>query len=169
MGSFGYSDENDNYGEDFEQSYKGDFEMPGCSECEVDGCYDFMNGNEGYGDHGYNTSADYGMGSNAVAGTRNNSCGVDKVSNRNYNVSGKQYEIVNRNFYNNYYNRYNHYYVTEYDIIKNYVKDFNVYHYCRKTVNGGCQYLGSTTVVAQNGGGASNRRCCYRKNSCGCC
>ena len=84
--------------------------------------------------------------------------------NNTSNVNGANCAVVNRNYYNNLYNRYNRYNITDCNIVKDYVKDYNVYHYDTKTIDNGCQYLGSVDMFANNDG--SGYSYCDGCNNC---
>lgn len=79
---------------------------------------------------------------------------------KHFSINGKEFSVINKNFYNNYYSRYNHIHVTDVNYIKDFVRDYNIYHYHTRTIYCGCKYLGATTLMAKDGCGKMHKHCC---------
>lgn len=178
MKACGCSNEKIDFGKGMDLGCEADFDIDNMMKEEFSSSYGMMGSNEG----GANGLMAMPMGNGSMQMTMGNGsmgngsgmiglpgCGRVRNFNRSANVQGRNYQIVNRNYYNNYYSRYNHYFVTDLNINRSFVKDYNVYHYYTRTVNEGCRYLGSSTIIANGGNSGWGSGCGFSGNmGCGC-
>lgn len=83
-------------------------------------------------------------------------------------VDGEQYNISNKNYYDNYYTTYNDYYVTDYNYVTDHYFDYNIYHYDSKTIYNGSEYMGCENIVHNGNGGYHPMNQENHPNNCHC-
>ena len=115
---------------------------------------------------------------NSSCGNNNNSnitpcSGKKPVSSTNHYKSytcldGKDYFVVNENFYDNYYEKCNHYYITDCNHITDHYYEYNVYHYDTKDTHDEKYVCKDVDKIDPDNNCVEKNNACSEKENCDC-